>query len=60
MSLVLALGRQRQVDLWVQDQPGLQSYFQNSQELESETLFQKQKQKQKRICSWNYGIENTS
>jgi hypothetical protein len=29
--LIPALGRQRQADLWVQDQPGLQSEFQDSQ-----------------------------
>jgi hypothetical protein len=29
--LIPALGRQRQVDLWVQGQPGLQSEFQDSQ-----------------------------
>jgi hypothetical protein len=30
--LIPALGRQRQVDFWVQSQPGLQSEFQNSQD----------------------------
>jgi hypothetical protein len=29
--LIPALGRQRQADFWVRDQPGLQSEFQNSQ-----------------------------
>jgi hypothetical protein len=29
--LIPALGRQRQVDFWVQGQPGLQSEFQDSQ-----------------------------
>jgi hypothetical protein len=32
MSLILALGRQRQADFWVQGQPGLQSEFQDSQD----------------------------
>jgi hypothetical protein len=31
MPLILALGRQRQADFWVQGQPGLQSEFQDSQ-----------------------------
>jgi hypothetical protein len=31
MPLIPALGRQRQVDLWVGGQPGLQSEFQDSQ-----------------------------
>ena len=31
MPLIPALGRQRQVDFWVQGQPGLQSDFQDSQ-----------------------------
>jgi hypothetical protein len=31
MSLIPALKRQRQMDLWVQGQPGLQSKFQDSQ-----------------------------
>jgi hypothetical protein len=31
MPLIPALGRQRQVDFWVQGQPGLQSEFQDSQ-----------------------------
>jgi hypothetical protein len=31
MPLIPALGRQRQVDLWVWGQPGLQSEFQDSQ-----------------------------
>jgi hypothetical protein len=31
MPLIPALGRQRQADFWVQDQPGLQSEFQDSQ-----------------------------
>jgi hypothetical protein len=31
MSLIPALGRQRQADIWVWGQPGLQSKFQDSQ-----------------------------
>jgi hypothetical protein len=31
MLLIATLGRQRQVDFWVQGQPGLQSEFQDSQ-----------------------------
>ena len=31
MPLIPVLGRQRQVDFWVQGQPGLQSEFQDSQ-----------------------------
>ena len=32
MPLIAALGRQRQMDLWVQDQLGLQSGIHNSQD----------------------------
>jgi hypothetical protein len=55
MPLIPALGRQRQEDLWVRGQPGLQSEFQDSQgykekprleKLKNKTK-QKQKQKQK-------------
>jgi hypothetical protein len=43
----IALRRQRQVDLWVQGKPGLQSEFQDSQDYtEKPCLKQKQKQQQ--------------
>jgi hypothetical protein len=50
MSLIPALGRQRQVDFWVRDQPGLQSEFQDSQGYTEKPCLKKpknQKQKQK-------------
>jgi hypothetical protein len=31
MALIPALGRQRQEDLWVQSQPGMESEFQDSE-----------------------------
>jgi hypothetical protein len=40
--LAPALGRQRQVDLWVQSQPGLQSEFQNSQGCTEKPCLKKQ------------------
>ena len=43
MTLITALGRQRQADFLVQGQPGLQSDFQDSQGY-TEKLFQKNKQ----------------
>jgi hypothetical protein len=42
MTLIPALGRQRQVDFWVRGQPGLQSEFQDSRGLHRETLSRKQ------------------
>ena len=48
MLLIPALGRQRQVNLWVQGQPSLPSEFQDSQGYtEKPCLKQKQKQKTK-------------
>ena len=40
--LITALGRQRQVDFWVQGQPGLQSEFQNSQDYTEKPCLKKQ------------------
>jgi hypothetical protein len=40
------LGRQRQVDFWVQGQPGLQSEFQDSQGYIEKACLEKQKNKQ--------------
>jgi hypothetical protein len=45
MPLILALGRQRQVDFWVQDQPGLQSKFQDSQGYTEKPCLKKTKTK---------------
>jgi hypothetical protein len=39
--LIPALGRQRQADFWVQDQPGLQSEFQDSQDYTEKTCLRK-------------------
>ena len=46
MSLTPLLGRQRQVDLQIQGQPGLYSEFQNFQGYTEETLSKKNKTKQ--------------
>jgi hypothetical protein len=43
MPLILALGRQRQADFWVWDQPGLQSEFQDSQDYTEKPCLEKQK-----------------
>jgi hypothetical protein len=42
--LIPALGRQSQVDFWVQGYPGLQSEFQDSQGYTEEPCLEKQKQ----------------
>jgi hypothetical protein len=41
-----ALGRQRQADLWVWGQPGLQSEFQDSQDYTRKPCLEKQQQQQ--------------
>jgi hypothetical protein len=47
--LISALGRQRQVDFWVWDQPGLQSEFQDSQGYTEKHCLQKTKTIQQKI-----------
>jgi hypothetical protein len=47
MPLIPALGRQRQVDFWVQGQPGLQSEFQDSQGYTEKPCLEKTKNKTK-------------
>jgi hypothetical protein len=47
MPLIPALGRQRQVDFWVQGQPGLQSEFQDSQDCTEKPCLEKPKKKKK-------------
>ena len=42
MPLILALGRQRQSDFCVQDQPGLHSEYQNSQGYTEKPCLEKQ------------------
>jgi hypothetical protein len=42
--LIPALGRQRQVDFWVQGQPGLQSEFQNSRATQRNPVSKNQNQ----------------
>jgi hypothetical protein len=44
--LIPALGRQRQADFWVLDQPGLRSEFQDSQGYTEKPCFKKTKNKQ--------------
>jgi hypothetical protein len=53
--LILALGRQRQVDFWVRGQPGLQSEFQDSQDC-TETLSQKKQNKTKQNKTKQYKV----
>ena len=63
MPLIPALGRQRQVDFWVQGQPGLQSDFQDSQGYTEKTLVlektktNKQKKKQKKKIIFTFKTE---
>jgi hypothetical protein len=45
--VIPALGRQRQVDFWVQGQPGLQSVFQDSQDYTEKPCLKNKKQKTK-------------
>jgi hypothetical protein len=47
MPLILALGRQRQADFWVRDQPGLQREFQDSQGFTEKPCLEKPKQTNK-------------
>ena len=47
MPLIPALGRQRQVDFWVQGQPGLQSEFQDSQGYTEKPCLKKKQNKTK-------------
>jgi hypothetical protein len=49
-SLIPALGRQRQADFCVRDQPGLQSEFQDSQGYTEKPCLEKKKKK----SSWNF------
>ena len=45
MPLNPELGRQRQADFWIRDQPDLQSEFQDSQGYTEKPYLKKQKQK---------------
>jgi hypothetical protein len=47
MPLILALGRQRQVDFRVRGQPGLQSEFQDSQAIQRNPVSKNKKNKNK-------------
>jgi hypothetical protein len=47
MPLIPALGRQRQADLWVRGQPGLQSEFQDSQGYTEKPCLRKKKKKKR-------------
>jgi hypothetical protein len=49
--LIPALRRQRQGDLWVQGQPGLQSEFQDSQGYTEKPCLKKPKKKKNAISS---------
>jgi hypothetical protein len=48
MPLIPALGRQRQVDLWVWGQPGLQSEFKDSQGYTEKPCLEQTKQTNKK------------
>ena len=48
MPLVPVLRKQSQADLWVQDQPGLQKEFQDSQGYTEKPCLEKRKRKRKR------------
>jgi hypothetical protein len=50
--LIPAFGRQRQVDLWVRGQPGLQSEFQDSQGYTEKSCLEKPKKKKKKKKKW--------
>jgi hypothetical protein len=47
LPLIPVLGRQRQVDFWVQGQPGLQSEFQDSQSYTEKPCLEKTENKNK-------------
>jgi hypothetical protein len=47
-TLVPGLRRQRQVDLWIRDQPGLQSEFQDSQGYTEKPCLEKQNKQKTR------------
>jgi hypothetical protein len=54
-TLIPELGRQKQVDFWVQGQPGLQSEFQDSKDCTEKPCLEKQKtNKQKRYIWWSW------
>jgi hypothetical protein len=55
MPLIPALGRQRQVDFWVQGQPGLQSELQDSQSYTGKNPVSKNQKKKKKSASFSYG-----
>jgi hypothetical protein len=48
MPLIPALGMQRQADLWVQDQPGLQIEFQDSHGYTEKPCLEKRKEKKRK------------
>jgi hypothetical protein len=57
--LIPALGRQRQVDFWVQGQPGLQSEFQDSQGYTERPCLEKQNKqtnKQKMVSQFSQSL----
>jgi hypothetical protein len=57
--LIPALRRQRQADFWVQDQPGLQSEFQDSQGYTEKPCIEKPKKKKKDLY-WSHSNEYSS
>jgi hypothetical protein len=57
--LVPALGRQRQVDFWVQGQSGLQSEFQDSQGYTEKPCLEKKKTKNKKTRLASNGQQST-
>jgi hypothetical protein len=57
MPLIPALGRQRLVNFWVQDQPDLQSEFQDSQGCTEKPCLRKTKKTKQQKKTINYKIE---
>jgi len=60
MPLIPALWRQRQVDLWVQGQPSLQSEFQDSQGYAEKSCLDKNKTKQNKKKKQKYKSKQTN
>jgi hypothetical protein len=50
MPLIPALGRQRQADFWVQDQPGLQNEFRTAKAAQRNSVLKK------KMYSWNESV----
>jgi hypothetical protein len=56
IPLIPALGRQRQVNFWVQGQPGLQSEFQDIQGYTEKHCLKKQNKTRKICCTFAHNL----